>query len=1023
MKYGTVIKARLGYEKANEYYLWADELLKSIKKELKEKNIKLEKNIPVDIIYPIISKLYKNCTKKEYFKDICNIAKLYMEIEHCMSELAKGNNLTKEILKKTVSFQNAKIKYSKETKREISNPVDIIKAFLESLEAYHIKMKKTLCNEMKELKLSVLASSFSSVLKLDDDSLRYNHTKLPRSICIGQHIAGEDEFSQLLFSDKDNRPYVWLNLMHKGNLYIQDLDNDTRSMDRFISAYIFSCLDKFPLGALNIHIIDQNSNITNFIANKISSNLNKKIVTIHKDFSIIDNIKDVVCKDIAKKIGSSCRNIFELFEKDSSESINLIIIKAPLGDTSRYEIVNALEKIRLLTDEYGHNCGIRFLIIDTTKRKEPCSNDNLNQIIRNCGLVIKKEKGKYSIADLEFTPIYFEGDELAFIEMQSDKIVHLLSKKQKVSIPYDDIVRLKEYVQLEDAILRIPIGKTANKVVEMPFSCKGISGSVEEKCVSYMVIGATGSGKSSLFDSIVMCGSIKYSPTDLQFWLLDFKDGVATEKYKNSKIPHISVVADRNSPGDAISLLKMIKDEMKSRYDLFKQYSGCSDVYTFNQYQTKNRKPKMPRIIILIDEIQELMNCEYQYEIIQELLSVSNKIRAFGIHLVMVAQNLSDGRNNHLQDMLSQANGRICFRIDNEATLRNSSMGQEFNDRFQEIKNLGQGEIYLKYGNMEEPQKVQLAYVSPTMFENKYFPLIRRKYKTSSQTRVIGAINKLKIDGYSDYLRKSFYDAIIECQKPKKTLRVVLGENAYTHEMLEFELSEKENSSICFVGSNKEMSNSLMMSTLASLMGKRCNIHVFNGDASSGIKDFVSYVADENTFYRVRSEFVDVVTTIYSQFLERRKMEDEEVDVEYDPIILCINDATGIRVIRENIPMEGCSSENSYIDKTVAAVLNELATQGYRYKIFTVISITENVFEEQLISNVAKMVFFHNTTYIPSGINTMLFSDLMQSMKGDGEKSLALCVFNSELAKFRPFYCYVSKDRDILMKIAKGEKK
>ena len=30
MKYGTVIKARLEYEKANECYLWAEELLKSI---------------------------------------------------------------------------------------------------------------------------------------------------------------------------------------------------------------------------------------------------------------------------------------------------------------------------------------------------------------------------------------------------------------------------------------------------------------------------------------------------------------------------------------------------------------------------------------------------------------------------------------------------------------------------------------------------------------------------------------------------------------------------------------------------------------------------------------------------------------------------------------------------------------------------------------------------------------------------------------------------------------------------------
>ena len=540
-----------------------------------------------------------------------------------------------------------------------------------------------------------------------------------------------------------------------------------------------------------------------------------------------------------------------------------------------------------------------------------------------------------------------------------------------------------------------------------------------------MVIGATGSGKSSLFDSIVMCGCLKYAPSDLKFWLLDFKDGVSTEKYKHSKLPHISVVADRNSPSDALALFDMVIAEMQSRKEAFSRFSGCSDLYTYNQYADRKQEPRLPRIIILIDEIQEIANCEYWSDIRDKLLAISNRIRAFGMHLVMIAQNLSDGKNNHLQDLLSQVNGRICFRIDNEETLRNSSFGESFTERFSEIKNLGQGEIYLKYGNMDDPQKLQLAYVAPTLFESQYFPTIQKKYNCLSSMKVVGELSKLEIDSRSNSYNVKYYQLFSKLRKMNE-LTLLIGEDSYTHEPLSISLSARENSSVCFIGSNKKMSNSLMISAVASLIGKSITTYVFNGDSyDTTLKDFVADAETDDgyIFYRTRGEILDVLTSVYAQFLDRRKMEDDEIDVDYEPIVLCLNDATGIRAVRENLTMDECSDEDSYDIKNVSKVINELSTEGYRYKIFVIIGLTEDTFDEQMVSNISKMVLYHNSNFIPNSVNSMVYSDMMQSIGGDGAESLALYLSNKVLTKFRPILYDVNRHQKTLEILARGTKK
>lgn len=1023
MKYQDIINAKREFSKCDSEYLWAMSTLNYIKNDMRIKNINFNSKCPTSVVNSLISKLCKSYHNKENLRNVFDVATAYLECEKSITDFEKTGNsaLIQEVGKKQSEFKYKITEYSKKTKKSITSPLDILHEILYCIEAYGDEMKTARGQIMQKIKSNLHSFKFADTLELNSETLRYSRPTLPRNICIGQHVAGKDSFSKMLFSNNEN-PYVVLNLTYKGNIYISDFDNDARATDRFITAYIFSCLNRFPLGALNIHIIDKTPNLTVITENKLGGKFSKKILTIHKDFSVLDNLNNVICRDISKKIGSACRNVYDLYDRDKTECVNLVIIRAPFGKNSEYEVGNALEKVKVLSGDYGHNCGVRFLIIDTAKKSDLNSRENISEIQKHCGIVATKEDGRYFVSGLRFNPIYFTGDELAFIESQSNRIVELLAKKHKPSIAYEDIVNIREQTILNDAIMRIPVGKSSNKVIELPFSCKNVDGSAEGMCVSYMVIGATGSGKSSLFDSVVMCGSMKYSPKELQFWLLDFKDGIATEKYKKSQLPHIAVVADKNSPSDAISLFAMIQTEMTSRKEQFNRYSGCSDIYAFNQYAEKHKEPNMPRIIILIDEIQELMNCEYQYEIIRELISVSNRIRAFGIHLIMIAQNLSDGRNNHLQEVLSQANGRICFRIDNEETLRNSSMGASFTERYNEIKNLGQGEVYLKYGNMDEPQRVQIAYTSPTLFGSKYFPSIRAKYNITAKTRIVGASEKLMIDAYSSYLQSKYYNSFDEIKRTRK-LDTVIGENAYTHEPLGFTLSEKENSSICFIGSNKEISNSLMVSTLASLIEKNATIYVFNGDTSSIIKDFLNQTNDENVFYRTRGELIVAVSSIYAQFLERRQMEDDEKELYYEPIVLCINDATGIRAIREDTAIDEFLDEGGYSAKTVTKILNELATEGYRYKIFVVLAITEDTFNENMISNISKMVFFHNTAYTHSSVNSMLYADLMQSMNEEGKESSALYLSNKVFTKFRPFQYDWKNHKKILTNMAKGMRK
>lgn len=145
--------------------------------------------------------------------------------------------------------------------------------------------------------------------------------------------------------------------------------------------------------------------------------------------------------------------------------------------------------------------------------------------------------------------LHISGNLDAFVQERSMALAKAINSKEKSIITLDEVSANKTEKQLGN-IMYIPVGKSGGNVVELPFSCRDEDGTVAGQCIGYIAIGQSGSGKSSFFHSLVLNGCMKYSPKDLQFWLLDFKNGGASSKYSDCGIPHIKIIAEDNKIDD-----------------------------------------------------------------------------------------------------------------------------------------------------------------------------------------------------------------------------------------------------------------------------------------------------------------------------------------------------------------------------------------------------------------------------------------------------------------------------------------
>ena len=239
-----------------------------------------------------------------------------------------------------------------------------------------------------------------------------------------------------------------------------------------------------------------------------------------------------------------------------------------------------------------------------------------------------------------------------------------------------------------------------------------------------LIAGATGSGKSVCINSIIISLLYKASPEDLRFIMIDPK---MVELNQYNAIPHllIPVVTD---PKKASYALNWGIKEMTDRYQLFKE-NGVRDIDGYNELMAGQGGEKLPRIVIVVDELADLMmtspkECEN---------AICRIARACGIHLIIATQRPSVDVITGL--IKANIPSRIAFSVASNTDSRTilDMAGAE--------KLLGKGDMLYYPVGKSKPLRVQCTFVSDAEI-NRVINAVKPKKQPTYNDEIEEAINE-----------------------------------------------------------------------------------------------------------------------------------------------------------------------------------------------------------------------------------------------------------------------------------------
>jgi S-DNA-T family DNA segregation ATPase FtsK/SpoIIIE len=161
-----------------------------------------------------------------------------------------------------------------------------------------------------------------------------------------------------------------------------------------------------------------------------------------------------------------------------------------------------------------------------------------------------------------------------------------------------------------------------------------------------LIGGPSGSGKTNLLLTMISSMAARYSPDELEFYLLDFKEGVSFAQFAPGRrdktwLPHarligVNINTDREF---GLALLQFLSDEMRRRAEAAK----ALEVTKLEELRREAPEARWPRIVAVIDEFQYLF-AERDAVTRQATLlleDVARRGRSQGIHLVLASQDVS----------------------------------------------------------------------------------------------------------------------------------------------------------------------------------------------------------------------------------------------------------------------------------------------------------------------------------------------------------------------------------------------
>lgn len=219
-----------------------------------------------------------------------------------------------------------------------------------------------------------------------------------------------------------------------------------------------------------------------------------------------------------------------------------------------------------------------------------------------------------------------------------------------------------------------------------------------------LIAGTTGSGKSVCVSAITACLIMNNSPESLRLAMLDPK---MVELARFNGVPHLLGKVE-TSIDRMIGVLHWAIAEMDRRYRLLEE-AKARDLDAYNTKLSRKNQEALPRIVILIDELADLMMSSAE-QTEQCLVRLAQMARAIGIHLIVATQRPS----TDVVTGLIKANfpARISFSV---ASSIDSRVILDVNGA---ETLMGKGDMLFLAPDVGAPQRAQGVFVTDQEIDN-----------------------------------------------------------------------------------------------------------------------------------------------------------------------------------------------------------------------------------------------------------------------------------------------------------------
>lgn len=350
--------------------------------------------------------------------------------------------------------------------------------------------------------------------------------------------------------------------------------------------------------------------------------------------------------------------------------------------------------------------------------------------------------------------------------------------------------------------LAIPLGPSgATALLPLIF---GVKGGLAHNAI---ILGASGSGKSNAMHAIIAGLAKMYSPDEVELYLLDFKDGVSFDVYAKRLLPHARVVGLKSDAELAVIVLRGVFNIMTQRNKIFPTAApGCDNIADYR----KLAKSPMPRIVLIFDEFQTMLESNtHRAEIVSLLDVFVRKGRSAGIHMILATQTLAHPGIDAITGTLDQIAVRMLLRCSERDSIKMLGTGRA------EASRLAKGGAML-FHNGETMRQLQVAMVDTTNWLPKTIDALRTRYGAARTPMVFDG------DEAADIQTSTIFDLLIaspaQAQSAKQVVKLYLGTPVSLEPNLEVDLTQQSGSNLLVVDNREALGLGVMTSALLSFL-------------------------------------------------------------------------------------------------------------------------------------------------------------------------------------------------------------